>query len=162
MNVRRYNKPIGLEKEVHEYVRHPTKQKLSNTRLELIVTGHHLPRIPSTIFSLHRSFSTINMQTNDSQCVNKNKLKNIFELENNFIRCVSVPNISSDLEEQDKCLYIRTHFKTTDWETFDATTDYRKTGGYSIFDFEKEDSEITDIMLGKDDYPSSMGEEHTY
>ena len=82
MNVRRY-KPIGLEKEVHEYVRHPTKQKLSNTRLELIATGHHLPRIPSTKFSLHTSCSTINMQTNDGQCVNKSKPPNIFQPYNN-------------------------------------------------------------------------------
>ena len=156
MNVTRY-KPFGLEKEVHKYVRHPTKQKLSNTRLELIATGHHLPRIPSTKFSLHRSFSTINMQTNEGQCVNKNKLPNIFQPENNVLRCVSVPNISSDLQEQGKSLNIKTHSKTTAWETFEATMDY--TTDNKKYDFEKEDSEITDIMLGKDDYPSLVQRE---
>ena len=94
------------------------------------------------------------MQTNDGQCVNKSKLPDIFQPENNFLRCVSVPNISSDLEEKEKHLYIR----TTAWETFEATMDYatdmRKTEGYYIYDFEKEDLEITDIMSGKDGYPS--------
>ena len=157
MNVTRY-KPFGLEKEVHEYVRHPTKQKLSNTRLELIATGHHLPRIPSTKFSLHTSFSTFNMQTNDGQCVNKSKLPNIFQSENNFSRCVSVPNISTELDEPEKSLYGRTHLKTTAWETFEAATDNgtdnRNTGAYNKYDFEKEDPEITDIMLGQDNCPS--------
>ena len=153
MNVRKY-KPIGLEKDRHRYVRNPTKQKRSNTRLELIATGHRLPRIPSTKFSLNRSFSTSNMQTNDGQCLNKNKLPDIFQSENYVSRCVSVPNISSDLEKHEKHLYIR----TTSWETFEAPMDYatdmRKTEGYHINDFEKEDLEITDIMLGKDGYPS--------
>ena len=98
------------------------------------------------------------MQTNEGQCVNKNKLPNIFQPENNVLRCVSVPNISSDLEEEGKSLNNRTHSKTTARETFDATMDYttgnRKTGGYYKYVFEKEDPEITDIMLRKDDYPS--------
>ena len=33
-------------------------------------------------------------------------------------------------------------------------TDKRKTGGCYIYDFEKEDPEITDIMLGQDNCPS--------
>ena len=157
MNVRRY-KPIRLINEGNDkYVRHPTNQKLSNARLDMIATYHRLPRISSAKLSLQRSFSRINQQTFDGQYKDRNKLPDILDLENNFSRCFSVPNISSELDEPEKSLYGRTHLKTTAWETFEATMDY--TTDNKKYDFEKEDSEITDIMLGKDDYPSLVQRE---
>ena len=158
MNVRRY-KPIRLINEGNDkFVRHPTNQKLSNARLDMIATYHRLPRISSAKLSLQRSFSRINQQTFDGQYKDRNKLPDILDLENNFSRCVSVPNISSELDEPEKSLYGRTGFKTTAWETFEAATDNgtdnRNTGAYNKYDFEKEDPEITDIMLGQDNCPS--------